>query len=83
MRRIATLIVALSIVTLAVALAAQSAAPGVQAPSVPGGVPGAPVPGGRAGAPPRDSAQQTPTGTGRIRGRVLAAGQRFDRRKPT
>ena len=69
MRRIARLVVALSIVTLA----AQGAAPGGQAPSVPGGVPGAALPGGRAGAPPRDSAQQTPTGTGRIRGRVLAA----------
>ena len=69
MRKISMLLITLAVVSVA-SLSAQAALPAVQAPSVPGGVAGAPVP----GQPRRDTAAQPqPTGTGRIRGRVVAA----------
>jgi len=70
MRKISKLLITLAVVSVLASLSAQVALPAGQAPSVPGGVAGAPVP----GQPRRDTAAQSqPTGTGRIRGRVVAA----------
>lgn len=70
MRKIWMLVITLGIVSAWTSVSAQVALPAGQAPSVPGGVAGAPVP----GQPRRDTAAQPqPTGTGRIRGRVVAA----------
>jgi Carboxypeptidase regulatory-like domain len=70
MRKISMLLITLAVVSVLASLSAQVALPAGQAPSVPGGVAGAPVP----GQPRRDTAAQPqPTGTGRIRGRVVAA----------
>jgi len=70
MRKISKLLITLAVVSVLASLSAQVALPAGQAPSVPGGVAGAPVP----GQPRRDTAAQPqPTGTGRIRGRVVAA----------
>lgn len=70
MRKISMLLITLAVASVLASLSAQVALPAGQAPSVPGGVAGAPVP----GQPRRDTAAQPqPTGTGRIRGRVVAA----------
>src|SRR5687768_990538 len=70
MRRISMLVFTLGVVAVLASVSAQVAFPAGQAPSVPGGVAGAPLP----GQPRRDTAAQPqPTGTGRIRGRVVTA----------
>ena len=70
MRKISMLLITLAVASVLASLSAEVALPAGQAPSVPGGVAGAPVP----GQPRRDTAAQPqPTGTGRIRGRVVAA----------
>src|SRR5688500_20395760 len=70
MRKISKLLITLAVVSVLASLSAQVALPAGQAPSVPGGVAGAPLP----GQARRDTAAQPqPTGTGRIRGRVVTA----------
>ena len=70
MRHISMLLITLTFVSVSAGLGVPVAAQAGQAPAVPGGVAGAPLP----GQPRRDTAAQPqPTGTGRIRGRVVAA----------
>ena len=70
MRQISVLLITLGVVSVLATPGAQVSSPAGQAPSAPGGVAGTPLP----GQPRRDTAAQPqPTGTGRIRGRVVAA----------
>src|SRR5687767_14671466 len=70
MQKISMFFITLGVVSVSSSLSAQVALPAGQAPAVPGGVAGAPLP----GQPRRDTAAQPqPTGTGRIRGRVVTA----------
>ena len=71
MRKISMLLITLAVASVLASLSAQVALPAGQAPSVPGGVARLRARAGSAAA--RYGCQPQPTGTGRIRGRVVAA----------